>query len=363
MAGRSCHWIAGTMESAENKNTATDEALTAAGGGGFTSNGGESNMDNNNNNSNCMMDREMANAADANEEMDNAAPSCTSSIKIVSNVPVGLEEAGIGLGAGNDDMDVESFSFGSESECDREEANATRTPELASSFDIKMLQTVVEASAGALDIVTGKDVVMVAGKTGKSKLGRASFCRCFRLTFKCIISSHLYIGVGKSTLLQGIAGKTIVEIEHTTSFSGEVATKSAFDAKDALPAFEIGHSKKSKTNAISALVRGVGDNEVVYLDTPGFEDTNGVEMDIATAALLSQVAKRCKSLKFVIIIHCASLLEDRGGAFRAVLKFARAFVEDFDKSKVCILLRSCIILDLHGQLTFCYLLVFIHNLS
>ena len=142
------------------------------------------------------------------------------------------------------------------------------------------------------------------------------------------------IGVGKSTLLQGIAGKKIHEIEHMTSFSGEVATKSAYDAEDALPAFEIGHSKKSKTNAINALVREVGGNEVVYLDTPGFEDTSGVEMDIATAALLSQVAKRCKSLKFVIIIHCASLIEDRGGAFRSVLRFARAFVQDFERSKV-----------------------------
>ena len=142
------------------------------------------------------------------------------------------------------------------------------------------------------------------------------------------------IGVGKSTLLQGIAGKKIHDIEHMTSFSGEVATKSAYDAEDALPAFEIGHSKKSKTNAINALVREVGGNEVVYLDTPGFEDTSGVEMDIATAALLSQVAKRCKSLKFVIIIHCASLIEDRGGAFRSVLRFARAFVQDFERAKV-----------------------------
>ena len=72
----------------------------------------------------------------------------------------------------------------------------------------------------------------------------------------------------------------------------------------------------------------------MYLDTPGVEDTNGVETDIATAAWLSQVAKRCKSLKFVILIHCASLIEDRGGAFRSVLKFAKAFVRDFKESKV-----------------------------
>jgi len=141
-------------------------------------------------------------------------------------------------------------------------------------------------------------------------------------------------GVGKSTLLQGIAGKKICEIKHRTSFSGEVATKSAYDAEDALPAFEIGHSKKSKTSTINALVRGEGCDEIVYLDTPGFEDTSGVEMDIATTALLSQVAKRCKSLRFIIIIHCASLIEDRGGAFRSVLRFARAFVQDFNESKV-----------------------------
>ena len=139
--------------------------------------------------------------------------------------------------------------------------------------------------------------------------------------------------MGKSTLIQGIAGKRIHEVKHMTSFHGEVATMSAYDAEDALPAFEIGHSKVSMTKSINALVRG----ELVYLDTPGVEDTSGVEMDIATAALLSQVAKRCKSLRFVILIHCASLIEDRGGAFRSVLKFARAFVRDFSESKVGII--------------------------
>ena len=90
------------------------------------------------------------------------------------------------------------------------------------------------------------------------------------------------------------------------------------------------------TKSINALVRG----ELVYLDTPGVEDTSGVEMDIVTSALLSQVAKRCKSIKFVILIHCASLIEDRGGAFRSVLRFVRAYVQDFDKSKVTLFLRE-----------------------
>ena len=153
--------------------------------------------------------------------------------------------------------------------------------------------------------------------------------------------------MGKSTLIQGIAGKRIHEVKHMASFHGEVATMSAYDAEDALPEFEIGHSKVSMTKSINALVRG----ELVYLDTPGVEDTSGVEMDIVTSALLSQVAKRCKSIKFVILIHCASLIEDRGGAFRSVLRFVRAYVQDFDKSKVTLFLRELLytVASLHAH--------------
>ena len=78
--------------------------------------------------------------------------------KIVSAVPGG----GIKVDAG--DFDVESFLFESEEE---EETVEKAAPELSTGFDIKVLQTAIEASADALDMVTGKDVVMIAGKTGK----------------------------------------------------------------------------------------------------------------------------------------------------------------------------------------------------
>ena len=163
------------MESAENNNTATDEAVA----GGGSSNGGESKIDTTNN----MMDWEMANADDTCDKKYNAVPSCTASIIIVSTVPAGQERAAIELGTVNDDMDVDSFSFGSESGDDRDEADATSTPEPTSSFDIKVLQAVVEASAHALDIVTGKDVVLVAGKTGEFELRSSTyFCSNCQLT-------------------------------------------------------------------------------------------------------------------------------------------------------------------------------------
>eukprot|EP00986_Skeletonema_menzelii_P006571 scaffold2497_cov117-Skeletonema_menzelii.AAC.6 len=201
----------------------------------------------------------------------------------------------------------DEYSFGSSSsdeDDDQEEANISLVD---TSFDMQILQTSIEKSADALDLVRDKNVIMVVGKTG----------------------------VGKSTLIQGIAGKQIHTLSHTSSFSGETATKTVYGAQDALEDFEIGHGKVSKTKSLSAYLREdvLSGKDYVYLDSPGLEDTRGVEMDIATSALLSQVAKRCKSLRFLILIHCASLIEDRGNAFRTIINFSKRFVPDFEESK------------------------------
>lgn len=120
---------------------------------------------------------------------------------------------------------------------------------VASAFDIKVLQKAIEASTGALDIVQGKDVVMIVGKTG----------------------------VGKSTLIQGVAGQKIQKSMHEATFEGNTAVKQVFDVENAIAGFEIGHDSKSMTSHLSAFLRtDINGTETVYLDSPGMEDTCGV---------------------------------------------------------------------------------------
>jgi flagellar biosynthesis GTPase FlhF len=70
--------------------------------------------------------------------------------------------------SGHEDLstshDSDNFSFESIG-CNLEDVNM----ELATKFDVKVLQNSVEASALALELVRGKDVVMIVGKTGVGK--------------------------------------------------------------------------------------------------------------------------------------------------------------------------------------------------
>ena len=253
-----------------------------------------------------------------NDASNDSSPSSMDWVKVDDvDDTAGMEKSGEAVAAAisaaaaaaEDNFDEYSFGSSSDEDDDQEDSGLAKMADVSldTAFDMQILQTSIEKSADALDLVRDKNVIMVVGKTG----------------------------VGKSTLIQGIAGKQIHTLSHTSSFSGETATKTVYGAQDALEEFEIGHGKVSKTKSLSAYLREdvFSGKDYVYLDSPGLEDTRGVEMDIATSALLSQVAKRCNSLRFVILIHCASLLEDRGNAFRTIIKFAKRFVQDFAESK------------------------------
>ena len=218
---------------------------------------------------------------------------------------------------GDDVMSVETFDFCSaDSEYDDDDDNHEGTnnnENLSRPFDAKLVVQGIQRGEPVLEQVDGRHVVLVVGKTG----------------------------TGKSTLIQAIAGRTLRETTHTCGIvrDNEITVdKIVYEAVDPLVGFEIGHGKTSKTASIGCyhappFVDKREDAGLLYVDSPGFEDTNGQEADISTSVMLSEVAKRCRSLRFVIMISYVSLLEDRGGAMRSVLRLIRSFAKDFYEEK------------------------------
>lgn len=230
-----------------------------------------------------------------------------------------VEDVDGSLGSDGNIMDIDgnsetsttdSYSIGTSDSDDimKELQDDDKASTASRHFDVNLVVQNIELGAPVINQVKGRDCVLIVGKTG----------------------------TGKSTLIQALAGKKFVEHEHISSLEMNVSKK-VYEAIDPLPGFQIGHERMSKTSTIECYdpssdgMSTVEDSGLVFLDSPGFEDTRGHEIDIATSALLSQVASHCKSLKFVIMISYVSLLEDRGNAIRSVLRLIRNFTRNFEE--------------------------------
>ena len=138
-------------------------------------------------------------------------------------------------------------------------------------------------------------------------------------------------GSGKSTLIQAISGKRLHRVVHShESAAGIISERQVFETEDeALDGFQIGHTMVSETSHMHVFEQ----NGTIYLDSPGYGDTGGIETDIATSVMLKKVSGVCKSIRFVVLVNYTSLLEDRGGAIRSLAKLLKGFVKDFSANK------------------------------
>ena len=185
---------------------------------------------------------------------------------------------------------------------------------MAKRLDLQKVHNSICDGAHVLNQIQGHDAIVLIGKTG----------------------------TGKSTLIQAISGR---QLNETVDEYGRVV----YDSDSPLAGFEIGHGKISQTKHLSCFVhKNASDQPVMYLDSPGFEDTDGVETDLATAAMLKKVAASARSLRFVVLINCASLREDRGGALNSVVRLIHSMVDNLKSirevlSSCSLIQRSCAI--------------------
>ena len=174
--------------------------------------------------------------------------------------------------------EVSAFSMMSE-DSDQQDKECDFAEETSRVIDVNELSAVVDEGESDIKNLQDKNVVLIIGKTG----------------------------VGKSTLVQLLNGATVERDGH--------AYKVMEDASF-LPDFVVGHHQASTTKCVRSYH---GASDLVYCDMPGYKDTNSYTIDIATAVWINKIAKVCRSLRFVLMIHGATLEEERGTLFRDLM--------------------------------------------
>lgn len=92
-----------------------------------------------------------------------------------------------------------------------------------------------------------------------------------------------------------------------------------YDCKKEDPNLQIGHDQVSKTDKIF-LTKVVHKGTLYIVDTPGFNETRGLEIEISNFILINKAIKIANSVKLIILINYHQLKTDRGDSLRKLLK-------------------------------------------
>ncbi|CAF0976117.1 unnamed protein product [Brachionus calyciflorus] len=116
-------------------------------------------------------------------------------------------------------------------------------------------------------------------------------------------------GTGKSTLINYLIGRKLKCVWKKPNW--------VLDLVDQTESFKIGHKIDSKTLYPEFVY--LEDEDVSFIDNPGFADTRGDQIDIANAFFRDHVGKKVEKMKIVILLSFWDILE-RGDQFRKSLK-------------------------------------------
>lgn len=132
---------------------------------------------------------------------------------------------------------------------------------------------------------------------------------------KCILFPFGQTGSGKSSILSFAAGMKMIWNSSSVYVEDENQDINIDGWK--YSNFKIGHDCVSQTKYLNT----VNIDDLVYVDGPGFYDTDGPTTDLVNIACMSSLIKSCKSLVPVLVIDWPMIKNKRGGDFRSFLSF------------------------------------------
>ncbi len=106
-------------------------------------------------------------------------------------------------------------------------------------------------------------------------------------------------GAGKSTIINFLMKKKIIEVNHPEGGGTYYDVENSEESK-----FKIGKNvTSSETDNINVTSLKQKNSNVYLVDTPGFSDTRGLEIEIANMANLQNVINKCNSIRPVLVLN------------------------------------------------------------
>ena len=152
-------------------------------------------------------------------------------------------------------------------------------------LDMQLIVDLTAKSAATSKSIKGQDVILLLGGTGAGKSTTIHFLAGSDM-IHTEVNGHLHIGPNESTCYRGKDATFVKDLEQIT----------------------LSNSSGSETRSIlSVTVECPGEGEhsgttITLCDTPGFEDTDGPEMDIANGLGIISAVQQCRSVRPLFLL-------------------------------------------------------------
>jgi len=120
-------------------------------------------------------------------------------------------------------------------------------------------------------------------------------------------------GVGKTTLINYLNGIPLKCTRINGVWRLDLATNTTTTNSSALKCdfLKIGHTNSETLYPMACSPKNGAQQRVTYIDTPGFQDNRGFEVEIGNSFFREEILKNVEELKFLLLISYADVIDRR----------------------------------------------------